>query len=362
MARRIFLHVGTTKSGTTFLQRVLWGHREQLLDAGLLLPGEWGPDHYAAALDVREEPFRSATPDVVAGAWSRLVDAMAGWDGDALVTHELFAPATAEQAARAIASLEGAEVHVVVTARDLARQVPSEWQEHLKHRSVLTFPEFVREVRTGLPGPFSPNGYHFWDQQDLGGLLVRWGQVPAGQVHLVTVPPAGAGQELLWDRFTSVLGISPQGFDLTVGRTNTSLRGEQAELVRRLNTALESRLPLPGPYTGVVKTLLAHRVLAGRPGTSFALTSEDHEYAVEQAHRIVADVQARAPHVVGDLADLIPGEQPPAGTSGDASVAPDAVLDEAVEALAAVLDKLADERARNRRLRARVGKGPGAGA
>ncbi len=354
MARRVFLHVGTTKSGTTFLQRVLWRHRDHLLTQDLLLPGGRGPDHYAAALDVRKEPFRSATPNDVTDGWRRLVDAMADWDGDALVTHELFAPATMEQAAGAIAMLDGAEVHVIVTARDLARQVPSEWQEHLKHRSVLTFPDFVREVRASPRGPFSPNGYYFWDQQDLGGLLGRWGQVPRDRLHLVTVPRPGVGQDLLWERFTSVLGISAEGFDLTAGRTNTSLRGEQAELIRRLNTSLGARLPLPGPYTGVVKTLLAHRVLAGRPGTSFALTGQDHDYAVQRAHRIVSDVERCDPNVVGDLAELIPDANPPAEVSGDAAVAPDAVLEEAVEALAEVLDRLADERARSRRLSARL--------
>ncbi len=302
--------MGTTKSGTTFLQRVLWAHRDRLVEEGLLLPGSGGPDHYAAALDVREEPFRSAQPDRVPHAWRRLVEEMAVWPGDALVTHELFAPASCDQAKRAISLLDGSEVHVVLTVRDLARQVPSEWQEHLKHRSVLTFPEFVHQVRTDPRGPFSPNGYYFWDQQHLGGLLSRWGQVPSHRVHVVTVPPPGAGPDLLWARFVSVLGIRADGFDLQAARANLSLRGEQTELIRRLNAALGSRLPLPGPYTGIVKTLLAHRVLAGRPGTAFALQGLDHAYAREQARRIISDVEGHSPHVVGDLEELLPEASP----------------------------------------------------
>ena len=187
MARRIFWHVGTTKSGTTFLQRVLWAHHDELREHGLLLPGERSGDHFAAALDVREEPHRNSDPERVHGAWQRLVDEMAAWDGDALVTHELFAPATTEQARRAAdalgEALGEAELHVVVTARDLARQVPSEWQEHLKHRSVLDFPAFVAEARTDPRGPFSPNGYHLWDEQDVAELLRRWAVVPPARAH-----------------------------------------------------------------------------------------------------------------------------------------------------------------------------------
>jgi hypothetical protein len=356
VARRIFLHVGTTKSGTTFLQRVLWGHRDLVRERGLLLPGTGGPDHYAAALDVREEPFRLAEPELVDQAWPRMVAEMSEWPGDALLTHELFAPATADQVRRALSLLDGAEVHVVVTARDLARQVPSEWQEHLKHRSVLTFPEFVHEVRTDPRGPFSPNGYHFWDEQDLGGLLARWGQVPLERLHVVTVPPSPAGQDQLWARFAAVLGIEAAGVDLTAARTNSSLRAEQADLVRRLNATLGPRLPLPGPYTTAVKQTLARRVLAGRPGTSFALTGEDHAFAVERARDMVAEVERLGPHVVGDLQDLVPPVTPPEGVSGDAEVQPEAVLAEAVEALVQVLERLDEERGRTRRLRSRLRK------
>jgi hypothetical protein len=279
---------------------------------------------------------------------------MAEWEGDALLTHELFAPAGSDQVARAVSLLADAEVHVILTARDLARQVPSEWQEHLKHRSVLTFPQFVHEVRTDRRGPFSPNGYYFWDQQHLGELLSRWGQVPADRVHLVTVPRQGVGHDRLWARFTSVIGIDGEGFDLQAARANPSLGGEQAELIRRLNATLGSRLPLPGPYTRMVKTMLAHRVLAGRPGTGFALVGEDHAFVVERARSIVADVERFSPHVVGDLSELIPDPHPPEDVSGTAAVAPEAVLDEAVEALVEVLDRLAAERTRNRRLRTKL--------
>ena len=36
MARRVFLHVGTAKSGTTFLQDLWWRHRDELRERGLL--------------------------------------------------------------------------------------------------------------------------------------------------------------------------------------------------------------------------------------------------------------------------------------------------------------------------------------
>ena len=56
----MFLHVGSPKTGTTFLQDVLWSQREAAGEQGLLLPGERFHDHFLATLDVRglaEDPI-----------------------------------------------------------------------------------------------------------------------------------------------------------------------------------------------------------------------------------------------------------------------------------------------------------------
>ena len=53
MARRAFLHVGTAKSGTSYLQDLWWRHRDELRERGLLLPGDARRDHFAAAAVVK---------------------------------------------------------------------------------------------------------------------------------------------------------------------------------------------------------------------------------------------------------------------------------------------------------------------
>jgi hypothetical protein len=355
VARRIFLHVATTKTGTTFLQKVMWSHRDRLLEQGVLLPGTGLRDHFRAAIDVREQPHLIRDPGAASGAWARLASEMVAWHGDAVVSHELFAPATADQTRRATGLLGDAEVHVVVTARDLVRQIPAEWQEHLKQRSVLTFPEFLRDLRADQEqGPYSPNGYWFWPMQDLCGVVRRWAAaVPVQRVHVVTVPPAGTPSGLLWERFSGLIGVDGKDFDLAKARANPSVGAEQAELLRRLNSVLRERLPLPGPYPAVVKNLLAHRILAGRDGTRFGLTGEDRAFAVERSRTMAAGLRELGVDVVGDLDELVPGADPQ-DVSGSTQVPAEKVLDEAVEALAAVLDQLTEERARRRGLQAEV--------
>jgi len=73
---RIYVHIGEPKTGTTFLQRALWGNRARLAAQGILLPGYEGRDHNRASRDLREAPREAADPtdpwtDVQAAAADR---------------------------------------------------------------------------------------------------------------------------------------------------------------------------------------------------------------------------------------------------------------------------------------------------
>jgi hypothetical protein len=335
--RRVFLHIGSPKTGTTFLQEVLWAHQQQAAEQGLLLPGERFNDHYLASLDVRGVAGRPEHPPRAQGMWDRLVEESLAWSGTVLVSHELFASATKEQAERAIASFgEHAEVHVVLTARDLVRQMSAEWQEHVKHRSTKTFEEFIAGVRDDRR-----RTSWFWRVQDFAGVLDRWGgTLDSSRLHVVTVPPATYPSGTLWLRFATLLGLDPTTFDTTVSRSNTSLGVEQAELLRRVNSVLGDRLPLPGPYPTVVKNVLAHRVLAGRKGTRLTLSPSDTEYAVAQSRDIADRLAAMGVDVVGQLDELVPDlAEATRGASPTAYDAPptEALLEESLEAMAELL-------------------------
>ncbi len=67
--RSTILHIGTMKSGTTFVQQVLWHHRDRLTGSGVCFPGRPGYAQQIAAvrdvLDLRG-PLGPAEVD---GAW-----------------------------------------------------------------------------------------------------------------------------------------------------------------------------------------------------------------------------------------------------------------------------------------------------
>ncbi|MGH3587993.1 MAG: hypothetical protein ACRDQ0_16920, partial [Pseudonocardia sp.] len=114
MADRVFIHVGAPKSGTTYLQSVLWANQKDLAKERILLPGKVEFDHNLAASFVRSDhPGQRAKR-----TWRRMLDDINAWPGSAVLSNEWFSLTDEEHATRALEAFEGAEVHVVFTARD----------------------------------------------------------------------------------------------------------------------------------------------------------------------------------------------------------------------------------------------------
>ena len=321
MARRAFLHLGTAKSGTTYLQELWWRHRAALRDRGLLLPGVALRDHFHAAALVKgmDVIVEDLGPDE-RRTWSRLLDEIDGWSGDALVSHEHFSDSPAEAARRAVANVDEAadEVHVLLTVRDLGRVLPSAWQQRVKQGARQPYGAFLETVRQ------EREDQKFWRYQDVPGILDRWAaELPPERVHLVVVPPPGAPRDELWRRTAAVLGVDVDDLDATPRRPNDSLGVVEAELLRRVNAALP-RSARTVALTRLTKGAFARDLLAGSsPQESFVLPAAHAGWVRERSEATVAALAGRGYDVVGDLADLLPAE-PRAGRvpeeAGDAEV------------------------------------------
>jgi len=302
MAAKVFLHIGLPKTGTTYLQTVMWADRERMRAQGVLLPGRERRDHLWSTRIIREDPNLPTYDERVRESWGVLKQEIAAWPGTALISHEFFAGAAPEQAARMVAELAPAEVHLVVTAREPVGLYAGGWQESLKNRDSRTMAEFAAaEVSESSMSVWN------WRTLDLRLVLERWGPtVPAQRVHVLPLPPPGSPRTLLWQRFAGLVGLDPDSFDLSATFPNESMGVAEAETLRRINDHLKDEdFERPFDRGVYIRTFLADERLATREGEKYWPTDDILAECRRRAGDAVAHVEAAGYDVIGDLGDLL---------------------------------------------------------
>jgi hypothetical protein len=337
VSRRVLLHVGTPKTGTSYLQHVLYHNRPRLREHGISFPADRFDAHFLAALDLMRMPWGGLEAHAI-GAWDRLATSVRGGADTAVISHEILAAASRTQIGHALESLghgAGTEVHLVLSVRDLVRQIPAEWQENVKHRAGLTYGTFLDRIQDPRREGRIPSW--FWAVQEIPDILDRWGHdLPPEHVHVVTVPPAGEAPDLLWKRFVTAFGLDGIPLSLDGERVNPSLGAPETALIRRINRAANEELE-PHFYRPLVRELIAHKTLSRRTSSPrLALPPDVHPWATALEEAWIAEIRARGYDVVGDLDDLRGG--PPVASYADPDHPDEALVSgAAVDALKALL-------------------------
>ena len=340
--RRVVVHVGTPKTGTSYVQDVLFLNRDTLAEQGILYPADRFDEHFLAALDLMELHWGGLETQAV-GAWDRLAERVRAWPGTVIISHEILANATRQQVRRALDSFGDpatTAVHVVLSARDLVRQVPAEWQENVKHRRTFDYRTFLDKITD--PARDGELASWFWGVQEVPDILDRWGgSLPPERVHLVTVPKPGAPRDLLWQRFTSVLGLDDVELELETDRANPSMGVPETTLVRRINQRVNNGVLANEDYRQLVRELLAHRTLSRRSGSPrLALPPDVRAWAVDLSETWIEDLAAKGYDVAGSLDELRPDADAAEFSDPDAPDEGD-VADAAMESIVTLLDEAA---------------------
>lgn len=337
---RVVLHVGTPKSGTTFVQRRLVRNAVTLAEAGFLVPlasAEERPATLAfrAALDLTGK--RMGRPaSFVDGYWRRLVQMVSRHPGDVLISHEAFSRCTPEQAARAVGELSAThEVHVLVTARDLVRSLVSAWLEGLKYGTSHELAEHLARAEGG--------NLRVMSSLDLPLVLGTWlAEVGESRVRVVTVPAPGSPGSL-WPRFCEGAGIPLPAAPRDVAARNDALGIAEAQLLLALNRLAGDDLARGGRLQATARrTVVA--ALSRREHSPVRVASPESEWMAARARMWVDWVDKKGLTVIGDLADLIPVPAAPPSQPRDWSSPHPDVLGAAAEALRAALEAAAERR------------------
>ena len=331
----VVLHVGLMKSGTTFVQQQLFAQKDTLREAGVLVPcRSWGRQ-VGAAKDV----LRGSNQ----GTWDELAGEVRDHDGRSVVSVELLGPGGRPQRRRVAESLRPHRIEVVITARDLNRQLVSLWQETLQNGRVWDCSDYLAGAELMVPPGPGPDvevpetGRTFWRQQDLHRIATSSAEV-ADRVSIVTVPPPGGPRDLLLRRFTEAAGLPD--LDVVPAGGNESLGLASVLALREVNKLLIARdLPFPQGRE-FRKKLLAKEVLAARRADEPSLGLDVPPWLAQASADLVERVRAEGFDLFGDWADLTPVPVPGVRIE-DVSEAQ--VREAAVAGLAGVLEHLIRE-------------------
>ncbi|WP_127480759.1 hypothetical protein [Nocardioides pantholopis] len=373
--QRVILHIGLPKTGTSFVQSVLRDNADTLAGHGVRLPDVTRHQVFLGVLHVTDRVRSWGRSEQAAEqAWEQIVAGVRRRPGTVVLSSETLCLASPDQVRRILAELEGVRVDVVVSARDLARQLPAEWQESVKHGRRTSYPAFLRSVLGPVPdGPEEPDepgepvepdeddmvagdragtgrtGRRFWRAQDLPAVLDRWATaVGVERVHVITCPPPGAPRDLLWRRFAEVAGLAGVPVTLPEASVNHSLGRAQTEVLRRVNQRLVRREDVLG-YGDVVKRLYAGTFLRGQGGAKVVLPPAYDERVRELGAAWRDELAGRGYPVVGDLDELVP--PPRAEDPGAQRPRTGELLEVSLDATAELLTEVQRLRRENSRLR-----------
>ncbi|MBO0824544.1 MAG: hypothetical protein J2P27_11925, partial [Actinobacteria bacterium] len=314
-------------------------NRGVLAARGVALPGYERRDHVRARRDLLDERRKASdVADPWAGEWDVLAGQAVRAPAAAVISDELLAACTPAQVERAVRSLSAAEIHVVLTLRALPELLPADWQEEVKCGATLGWHAWLKEIVGAESAPDRRQRTLFWAAHDTLTTLQFWTpHVPADRVHVITTP-GQRSPELLWARLATVLGVDPDGIDLSQAQPNSSLGYAETEFLRRVNERLVTDVP-DWFYTRNIKRILALDALRDLPlRRRPALPPEIHDWAAQQAERLVAGLREYGCHVVGDLSELLPGSA--AGPGGAEEAEPAEMVDAAVTSAVALADEL----------------------
>jgi hypothetical protein len=283
------------------------------------VPGNGFRDQVRAVQDVLGN--EAAYEGDVTGAWDALMRPVREWPGTAVISMEFLGGCQPFKAKHVVEQLGDARVEVVLTVRDLNRNIPAMWQETLQNGRHWTWQQWLRGVRRARPDagedeePIRPGlaakaGRLFWRQQDVGRIGTTWADaVGADRFTVVTLPHPGAPRELLRQRFGQAVGFDADVL-AAAPSSNPSLGAASAQLLRRLNAVLAEH-DLAIPHGGLLrKHVIAKRLLASHRSEEPAIGLPVPDWVPGTAASMVAELQKLGVGLIGDWAELEPVEVP----------------------------------------------------
>lgn len=227
----LIYHVGTMKSGTTYLQNILQKNKQQLLTQGWRYPGKrLNQQHNIYDLVPDSVPWSVPSSAKKSGELAKgLANQIKKKSSENIILSAEVLSCLDEKGIEEVIGHFGQPDKIIFTIRSLQKVIPSAWQQYIKGGGKLSLDKFVNKMdsdRQTLDG--------MWKIYAYGNQVRRWSKY--APVTSVIVPNSGVKNELATLFFEAAgIGLDQLNLDIKNSESNLSLGYEIAEIVRFLN-------------------------------------------------------------------------------------------------------------------------------
>lgn len=235
MARRLIVHAGFHKTGTTALQSSLFAVRDQLSKVGFEYPVIGGKAHHKAIYSLMERGWgwedRGGNPHNPK-KWPELLKKVRKARDTAIISSEFLCELDDEQVAKFKSDLAMEKTTIYFTLRPLLKIVPSAYQQHLKIGIRSDYEKWLHSI-LDQPG-ISTITPSFWVRHQHAKVLSRWIQL-YGKENVKLVIVDESDPNFMYETFNREWGISSLLVPQQDKDSNRSLTLDEVALLRRVN-------------------------------------------------------------------------------------------------------------------------------
>jgi len=234
--KRLIIHPGFHKSGTTALQQSLHANRHRLTDLGLSYPFPRHRAHHRLAWSLSGKvwgwPNRGGSGESPQ-LWSKSVRSINRSSGkNIIISSEFFSEIDLETIMRIKNEIKKHEIEILFTLRPFAKLLSSSYQQYLKYGLKADYEEWLHSV-LDAPGEsqLSPT---FWRRHFHGQVISRWSEV-FGPSKVTVLIIDESQPEFLFTEANTYLGLPERTLQVQETGLNRSMTTEEIALILEIN-------------------------------------------------------------------------------------------------------------------------------
>lgn len=234
--RRLVIHAGFHKSGTTAIQESLNAQSKELREAGIIYPNIGRKAHHRIAWALSGKVWgwgKRGGQKTSSRHWDSLAKSIDSSDTETiLLSSEFFSELDSQAINKIFKSIKSRRVEALFTVRPLVKLLGSSYQQYLKYGIKADYKEWLHSV---LDNPSeSKINPTFWQRHFHGQVVERWAKVLG--VDCVNVIIVDESQpQFLFDSMNSYLSLPNNFLKPSETGSNRSLTMEEIALLLEIN-------------------------------------------------------------------------------------------------------------------------------